>query len=397
MKNILIGLCGFLYAAHAMAICKINTANELINLIRNNHPQIKQNNEKIKYSKYEEEIAATISNPRLDIEKSFNDTKSTEIAITQKIELGGKRTNRKDLAKKHNNLSKFILDIEGQKILIDSILELHEIQRISLSLPLYTESLEAFSKIHRALNTYKTLSPEKQVEKDTLDLVISDYKFKIAQLQLLQEEKKNHVRISTASNCSILESSYRVEFDSWPKITEAKTPIENLKLRAAKAQVDVNELAYELEKSNSYPDLEIGPKVAIDDNQKSYSLNISFDLPLFDRNSPAKSYQLAKLNAAKKVKLNIEEQTRLNYQSWISKYKRLKKTLDLIDDHKNFEQKHKRMEKLFKRGIISTNLVIETHRQLIEFSDTRHDLEHELLEAYLKVAEFNGELNSIKF
>ncbi len=45
------------------------------------------------------------------------------------------------------------------------------------------------------------------------------------------------------------------------------------------------------------------------------------------------------------------------------------------------EEKHKQIERHFFNGMISSSLVIEAHRQLIEFEQKRNESEREAIEA----------------
>ena len=60
------------------------------------------------------------------------------------------------------------------------------------------------------------------------------------------------------------------------------------------------------------------------------------------------------------------------------------------------EKKHRKIESLFKRGIISTSLVIESHRQLIEFFNTRFEFENGATEALWNIYKLNGEIENKK-
>ncbi|EQC46129.1 TolC family protein [Bacteriovorax sp. Seq25_V] len=397
MKRTLTVLCNMLVAYNISANCKINSPREIYQLIKSNHPNIKANQTSLANANIDIEIASTISNPRLEVEREINGEKTTEVSIMQKFELGGKRQNRISLAKKNNELQKNIIDFENQEILIETILDIHELHRLNEILPLYTESLEAFKKILDSLAKSKTLSPEKIVERDTLELVISDYKFKISKLSSEKKEKEGLIRFKAQTNCKLTSSAFNLDLRSWKELSPTKDLSNYPKLKLINSKLETSIYSYELERSQSYPDIEIGPKVILDNREKIYGVNISFDIPVFNQNTARKERMLKNLNLTRAIKKSSEEETAIRYQSWITKYQDLLETLEKIGSQRSFEEKHKRMEKLFKRGIISTNLVIETHRQLIEFSETRHDLEHGLIEAYLKINEFHGTLDSFKF
>ena len=56
------------------------------------------------------------------------------------------------------------------------------------------------------------------------------------------------------------------------------------------------------------------------------------------------------------------------------------------------KQKHNKIEKLFKRGVISSAMIIEAHRQLIEFTNTRFEFELGAVEALWNIYKIQGKL-----
>ena len=54
------------------------------------------------------------------------------------------------------------------------------------------------------------------------------------------------------------------------------------------------------------------------------------------------------------------------------------------------EKKHNEVEKLFSRGVVSIPMIIESHRQQIDFLKSRFQIENEILSTYGKVILING-------
>ena len=53
-------------------------------------------------------------------------------------------------------------------------------------------------------------------------------------------------------------------------------------------------------------------------------------------------------------------------------------------------RKHTHMESLFARGLISSALMIEAHRQLFEFTSSQNEIEFKALEALYRIYELDG-------
>ena len=55
-------------------------------------------------------------------------------------------------------------------------------------------------------------------------------------------------------------------------------------------------------------------------------------------------------------------------------------------------RKHKEIENLFDRGLISVSLLIEAHRQLIDFTKSKNDQELNAIEALARTYALDGRL-----
>ena len=99
---------------------------------------------------------------------------------------------------------------------------------------------------------------------------------------------------------------------------------------------------------------------------------------------------------SRKILENIKTESELDIEAWVTKYNQYRNSLNTIADKKRLERKHRKIEALFRRGIISTSLVIESHRQLTEFFTTRFDFELGAVEALWNIYKLNGQINKVK-
>ena len=175
------------FCFEAIADCNLKSPNDILNLIKKNHPNFSLNNAKGNALKKSIDIANQSPNPELDIESSVGDSVegnvyTTSASLKHTFELGGKRSSRVNVAKKSVDAGMAIANYENQQTLIDVVLKLHRLRQVYELIPLYEESLTAFNKILRAIRKRRSLSPEQQVESETLSLASNDYKLKISQL-----------------------------------------------------------------------------------------------------------------------------------------------------------------------------------------------------------------------
>jgi len=405
MKNsfliALIALC----ALDSYAQCNINNPNDILELIKKNHPNISLNMAKGNALEKTIKLAEQRPNPELDAESTIGDSIEgniyrTSVSLKHTFELGGKRDSRIQVAKNTLKTGMAIAKYENQQAIIDSILKLHRLRQVYELIPIYEESLNAFNKILKTIKRRRSLSPEQQVEGETLELAVNDYKLKIAQLNSEKINLSKHLSFFMGSNCIIPRNA--LPFDvNLSESFDSKATINNYaKLNAASLALELAKSNLELEKSNSYPNLQIGPTYEYEKLNVSQVNTVGFaltmELPLFNINGGGRAKASKEVLTASLNLKNIKQESMLDIEAWISKYHQYKDSLSTIANKKKLEKKHTKIESLFKRGIISTSLVIESHRQLIEFFNTRFEFENGATEALWNIYKLNGEIENKK-
>lgn len=394
-------LASLLMSSDALANCRIENSNDLLSSIKNNHPDLSLSPVENKIARKLIDEAKERPNPELELsgvkgEDSDGDTTKTAVSIVHTVELGGKLDARVDLATKVADQAKFELREQSEDILIDIVLKLYRLRQVNELIPIYEEAHDAFSKIIKTKGQRKTLSPEELVEKETLILVANDYKLKVAKLRSEQSDLNSHISLFIGEKCELKNSVLPGYIEFRDRFSKSKTDYEYSKILRARAVLEMSKSRFDYEKSRAYSDLKIKPTFEIEKsdgkNYQSIGLSLSMELPLFNRNNANK--QMANLEMerdALKLK-NIELEADIDKRSWEKKYNSFKRSLMVIATKKELDEKHNRIETLFKRGIISTSLVIESHRQLIEFASTRFEFELGAVEALWNIYKINGTL-----
>lgn len=171
---------------------------------------------------------------------------------------------------------------------------------------------------------------------------------------------------------------------------------ESTEFQKNKAKLLAARSNYELAKSNAYSDLKIGPmyEFAKADSQKdhAFGLSLTFDIPIFNTNDGMKAKGLAEVKRAEFDMRYQEVDLKMDLNNWLAKYKRYKSVYQRMVSTSSLEKKHKRIETLFQRGVISTGLVIEAHRQLVDFTNRRNDYELGAVEALWNIYLLRGSI-----
>ena len=385
----------------AANICPFNDPSELFALVKKNHPQILLNDAELESLKGEIEVAKQRVNPEFDGESTLGESLgrkiyTTSVSLKHTFELGSKRDARIKLATKGIEFGKEQTRSQNEDALIDSIVKLHRLRQVYELIPIYKEALETFEKIHRSFVKRKSLSPQQQVEKETLGLAISDYKLNVSQLEAEQVNLNRHLSFFLGQECTI-------PFKALPTKISSKNKIENESLgnystlSAARKLVEVANAEYERESSLSIPNVQIGPVYEFEKdgitNTQTVGIALTMDIPFLNTNSGGKARALKGVNAAKIRLRNTQMESQIDLKSWQTKYLNFSNSLKGIASRDELEKKHHKIEALFKRGIISTSLVIESHRQLISFYITRFEFEKGAVEALWNIYKINGEFN----
>lgn len=392
-------LAFFAMNSKALASCEIKGANEFLGILKKNHPAINYNASSEKSIMNVIDVAEQRPNPELDADvikgnSIDGDVTTTSLSLKHTFELGGKRDSRIDLAKKFVEESKNKLRGSNEDIIIDSVVKSYRLRQVYELLPIYDEAYRAIGKILKIKQKRKSLSPEEQVEKETLVLATNDYKLKVARLNSERINLSRHLSFFLGKNCTIPKRALPRKVDLSKSFSNATEYTRYAKLREAKSGVELAQAKLNLEDSKAIPDLKIGPTFENESvkgkTYQSFGVALTMDLPLFNRNNGQRAQSSNELLRASVNLRNVEREASLDLQSWIDKYNAFRSSLKLTANQADLEVKHQKIERLFERGIISTAMVIESHRQLIEFANTRYEFELGAVEALWNVYKLNG-------
>ena len=186
-----------------------------------------------------------------------------------------------------------------------------------------------------------------------------------------------------------LNENFSTKTNSYAKYKEAKEALHM-------AQADL-----ELEKSNVYPDLKIGPSFQHQEiagrSFQTYGVAIQMELPLFNTNKGRRLKGLKKIESAYEKFEHVKHESKLDLESWILKYQALTEALKSIETKQEISQSHQQMEKLFKRGVIPISLVVDSHKQLLDYMQTKFTYELDVVDSLWNIYKMNGDLFTKKF
>lgn len=280
------------------------------------------------------------------------------------------------------------------QIKIETLLKLHRLRQHLREKGLVDEALHTFAKLVKQYESRPQLPPEQEVSLSVFRMAESDYK--LQQLSLLQEEAKlrSFFLNTTGIELEAVKKLLPGNIESWPDLKANPDLGSSYGVKIADADVNRTDAELRLAKISSWPELKVGPTLrrssVAGENLNSWGVTLGISLPIFsfnggERNLAGRAKANAELNLQLVQKETVQKRAELVsiYQSSVQA---LKSALSLNLLAKN----HERVEKFFTRGIVSSPLVIEAHRSLVDLEKSRNEKELEALESLWSVRAIDG-------
>ncbi|MCB0327098.1 MAG: TolC family protein [Bdellovibrionales bacterium] len=403
MKTIVIILVGLITnITYAQEHCDFNNPNALLTRVKETHPSVLEAKLRDQAKQHLTAVAKQRPNPTLDAEALFGNPNSqfasdTFFSLQHTIELGGKRSTRIQTAQAQIDKSELQQRQIQETAMIDTAVQIYRLRQIDELSKLYQEATEAFRGIRKRLRRLPSRSPEQQVEMDTLELASNAYEFELIQKEAEKDFIEKHLAYFVG--CRILPNSFPLpmqprfptEMSSYSDVTHS------VQVKSARQDLQIARARLEQEKAKKTPNLRVGPAIGYGRSQGSDSVlfgaALSMPLPLLNTNQGQRAYQDANVRTATLRLKNVEQEAILDLEIWKERYQRFYQSLQKSNARSIVEKKHKRIESLFRRGVVSTALVIEAHRQLIDFSQAQLLFELGAVEALWNIYRITGNLD----
>lgn len=382
--------------------CNINNIKDFYNRVKSRSPLLNEAVKKKEEASSSLDIAKQRPNPELDLEYLKGDEFGLDVntlSVTAKhvIEFGSKRDKRISKAKSYTKLRNAQIEMSLFNSNLNASIGYQRVAQLNVTIESVKEAIQTFDRITRKLSSRKRLNPEETISLSTLRLASNDYK---AQLNDLENEKTLLLgKISFLSSCSKVNPKYY--YLNYKKIKLNTTEDKNvglLNLENLKVDLELGEL--DVQRSLGYSNISVGPTVEYlgqgNDEFISAGVALTFDLPLFQTNDGGKLNALKKLSAQKVESENQKTMLKIEKENLTVKFKRSLNTLSKMPKLEELESGHRKVEKLFSRGVVSISMTIESHRQQIEFLKSRFETENDVLSTYGKIILIDGNISAFE-
>lgn len=383
-------------------VCKkIQNYIDVVECAENRSPEIISSEAEINVKKSLVEAASQWNNPELGVDSlsgtSQADKKTeTDVSLSFPLELGGKRSARKSMAEADLVKATKELQLQRAEVRKKVLLKLNRLRQIFAELELVKESQETFSKLVKQYQGRPALSPEQEVSLTVFKMAKGEYNFKKIEYEEELYDLASYFKVVTGLELDQVKRVLPSEVRRWPSLKEASNERNPTSWQGIyDATVDAAQGDLDKAKGDAWPTLMLGPSAkftqeASGDSQM-WGLNLSMSLPVFNLNGGAKGAAAANLQAARIKREQGLEQISQRRKLLESLYRVIVDTLAENPSGHELEQRHRKIESQFMRGLVSSSLVIEVHRSLVDFEKSRNVQEMKALETYLEIQVLDGQ------
>ncbi|HEX7674851.1 MAG TPA: TolC family protein [Bdellovibrio sp.] len=387
--------------ARGQSVCNaIANYKEILECAESRAPRVINAENSLKEKSSQIDIATQFLNPELSLQsvsENFGSTNNseTDVSLLFPIEWGGRRSSRKSVASAEEMKARYELTFAKAQTRREVLLKLFRLKQINEELSVIDESISTFSKLVKQYESRPARSPEQEVSLTVFKMAKDEYGLKkigfSEELGVLNSYFEVAVgmsvdQINKVSMASFVwpQAGHSVNLENSPLLTPSILDIESAK--AVLSQ----------EEAHAYPILSVGPSAKfIKDSGRDlqqWGLSISAPLPVFNLNGAGRRAAQVSVEAAEKKRQLILHQLELERKRLGDLYSKEVAALSVSPTTEVLDQRHKKVETLFLKGLVPSSLVIEAHRSIFELQKTRNEHQIKALETLLSLEFMDGKV-----
>lgn len=397
MKWCFIFLIAIIYCQIAVAgdVCQIiQNPNDVLKCVVSHHRGLQVAGSEISEAELGIEVARQSPNPSFDLE--IVDSQGPGFAVAASylhtMELGGKRDARIKLAESERDLSKMAYVNRMENIAISTVVDLYRLRHIDHELSVIAEIIATFRKIIRQYKSVGQLSPEQNMSISVFTMAMEESR--LSERVLIDERERISLKIETGIGQKIVFSDHLLpqQKTEWLEINSSSS-IANSQLELALRDVEVANAEFMVEDSLSWPDLAIGPRIGYESGERNnfnIGVEVSLPLPLYQKNEAGIALKRANLEKNRLKASFTKSRLKSEKVYLVNSYNRIARGINRALSEKQIEISHYNVHTMINRGIVSSAIVIELHRQLFEYHKKLHDQELDGIRAYWEILALEG-------
>lgn len=348
------------------------------------------------------DVAAQLQNPELSVESLTGTVDSekraeTDLSLAFPIELGGKRSARKQIAGAEMSRAELELLQARAEVRKAVSIKLMRLRQIEGELDLIDESLQTFTKLVKQYDSRPALSPEQEVTLTVFKVAKSEYGFKRMEYDEELSSLESYFRVSTGLSLVDIKKVLPAKILKWPALNQEPGNLKDSPLVAIyEADIQVARGGLSKAQGDAWPTMSLGPSAKFSTEGgrdfQQWGVNLSLPIPILNANGAGKAAAEVSVQAAEQKKGLIIKKLESEREFLKEAYRKSVAALDANPNGHALESKHKKIEGFFLRGLVPSTLVIEVHRSLVDFEKTRNERELRAIEAYLDIQLIDGKV-----
>ncbi len=376
------------------------TPMDIVRCAQENHPEVKR--QRLFYEQAEAlpDAAGQIANPELEAETAFGNSLGDQkidgkVSLVQPLGLGGTRSARVKEAEARAKQSESDLKVVQADIKVETVLKLHRLRQLLKEKALLDETLETFTKLVSQHRSRPRLTPDQEVSLSVFEMAKSDAAMKRSTLVQEEEEIEHFFHVSTGNSLNEISKALPETPTDWPETQE--TPLKQLASPKLARMIADHEYALaELDSARaaSWPELKVGPMLLFQSdgpfNYRSYGFQLNLEIPLFSLNGGGRAYAHKGVAATEGSMALLRKEENHERGEQLKVYRSAVAAMKEALTPVALSKKHRRLEELSFRGLVSSSLLIEAHRQLTELERSRNEKEFQALRALWKIYQIDG-------
>lgn len=375
------------------------TAQDIFRCAVTNHPYVARERARLKQGDQRLEIASTLPNPEIEARFDHEDTDgrsslASDVVIRQPIELGGRRSARQLKARAERMSGAAEAVAVQERVTIQAVLDLYRLRQLFDERERVAEALRTFDRVARQYQRRGHLAPEQEVELAVFRMAASDYRIRESLVVSEIQSRVRSLEFATGRELDVTPKLVPAPRATWPDLN-TKADVTSFS-EVLKAKSDLTEAGAEVDlaSADAWPSLALGPTFTRSGSaDSSFGVAVNLTLPLFDRATGRRNFARLGVEMAGRNFDAVRTRVVNERANLIDQYRRAVESLTSVGNIDPLRE-HAKIEGFMERGIISSALVIESHRQLIEFLRSRHEQEIAALEALWHVYAIDGTIEA---
>lgn len=365
--------------------CKITSASDVLKCAFVNNPEIMLADSNKQIAGINKDITGRLINPNLEAGVGYNmeevDNYGVELdfALTQTIENPAKRKARINRLTAEYTAAELMVESKKEMVTLQILTILNRLRQIEKEQSILNKAIGAYVSVIKSYERRPVLSPEDEVSLTLFYSVLNNYRMENNQLTMEIDQHINTLRTLMNYDIAYNKKIFYYPPQKYPVITDIDVT-NSILLQQEKANVAIANAYLQDQKNFNFTNFSIGPYVTTSPNVQSVDtvgVRVSLPIPVYSNKKTTNAGELAvstaqyKYNAKKAELDNTFKQLKSRYEKGLT----LLKSFNLTKS----EQQLVRTESLFKNGRLSSSLLIESHRQLLDSLRLYHQYELDTL------------------